>query len=148
MPLTAASSDEPYLDAVLHKGQVLDSRTLFTCVDLAERQGRSVCGRCEKALPKGRRSWCSDRCRRTFSRNHWWPRASSAALRRDKYACVRCGERRRLEVNHIEPIRGGPRTMSCLNHLDNLETLCHACHLIVTAQQFRPARAAMRAEAS
>ena len=34
----------------------------------------------------------------------------------------------RLEVNHIVPCRGQHRSLSCAHHLDNLETLCPACH--------------------
>lgn len=43
----------------------------------------------------------------------------------------------RLEVNHIDPRRGGGYGPGCWNHLDNLETLCHRCHLDVTAEQLR-----------
>ena len=40
----------------------------------------------------------------------------------------------RLEVNHIVPALGAHGTLSCLHHLDNLETLCVACHLAFTRQ--------------
>lgn len=39
----------------------------------------------------------------------------------------------RLEVNHREPALGAHGTLSCLHHLDNLETLCVACHRETTA---------------
>lgn len=42
----------------------------------------------------------------------------------------------RLEVNHQEPVRGRHGTFGCHHHLDGLETLCHPCHLKVTAKQF------------
>jgi thymidine kinase len=45
----------------------------------------------------------------------------------------------RLEVNHREPALGAHRTLSCVHHLDNLETLCVACHRLATATQ-RPLR--------
>ena len=40
-----------------------------------------------------------------------------------------------LEVNHIEPRKGAGYGPGCHHHLDGLETLCHACHLEVTAAQ-------------
>ena len=39
------------------------------------------------------------------------------------------------EVNHIVPVNGDRQHFSCANHLDNLEALCHVCHLAVTAEQ-------------
>jgi hypothetical protein len=45
----------------------------------------------------------------------------------------------RLEVNHREPALGAHRTLSCLHHLENLETLCVACHRETTAAT-RPRR--------
>lgn len=47
----------------------------------------------------------------------------------------------RLEVNHREPALGAHGTLSCLHHLDNLETLCVACHRETTIAT-RPRRAA------
>lgn len=41
----------------------------------------------------------------------------------------------RLEVNHVEPRRGRGYALGCHNHLANLETLCHPCHVTVTAEQ-------------
>lgn len=43
--------------------------------------------------------------------------------------------RHRLEVNHIVPRRGRGYGTGCWNHASNLETLCHNCHLTVTAEQ-------------
>lgn len=39
------------------------------------------------------------------------------------------------EVNHIEPRNGKGYLSGCWNHLSNLETLCHGCHVEVTNQQ-------------
>ena len=39
----------------------------------------------------------------------------------------------RMEVNHQVPCRGKHGTLSCDHHLDNLETLCVACHRAVTS---------------
>ena len=95
--------------------------------------GAGACSWCGTPVPKGRRMWCRDRCATVFWKNHWWPRARRAAKRRDKYACVRCGGGRPLEVNHIVPCLGAHGTPSCAHHLANLETLCVACHRVHTA---------------
>jgi hypothetical protein len=47
----------------------------------------------------------------------------------------------RLEVNHLQPALGAHRTLSCVHHLENLETLCIACHRETTAAT-RPRRLA------
>jgi hypothetical protein len=120
------------------------------------------CAWCGGDLPPRRRTWCSDRCGEAFWTNHWWTLARSAAKRRDKYRCRRCGHVapkrpsrvrfadeaayraamrawragkpvNRLEVNHRVPALGAHRALSCLHHLENLETLCVACHRETTA---------------
>ena len=45
----------------------------------------------------------------------------------------------RLEVNHRQPALGAHRTLSCVHHLENLETLCVACHRATTAARGRGA---------
>lgn len=42
----------------------------------------------------------------------------------------------RLEVDHVEPCLGRHSTPGCHHHLSGLRTLCHRCHLRVTAEQF------------
>ncbi len=83
-----------------------------------------------------------DTCVARWSRNHQWGVAREAALKRDGYQCVRddCDVgswkfQGLLEVNHILPRNGDSATLSCLHHLDNLETLCHDHHLGVTREQ-------------
>ena len=105
-----------------------------------------TCGACGKAL-EGRNLWfCKtppgeqygESCRARYARNHFWQEARNAAVRRDSSKCRRCGSpgtRHTLEVNHIEPRNGQGYGIGCHNHLDNLETLCHADHLVVTATQ-------------
>jgi len=53
-------------------------------------------------------------------------------------AAVIDGERRQrqLEVNHKIPIMGKHAQFGCHHHLDRLESLCHRCHVRVTARQF------------
>ena len=42
----------------------------------------------------------------------------------------------RLEVNHRDPVLGRHGEFGCHHHLDGLETVCHPCHLDITAEQF------------
>lgn len=115
-----------------------------------ERTG--FCFGCAERVPSMRRRWCSDKCRDAWYENHIWSMASAAAKRRDNNSCRKCGrtaveimddykatnrriERSVTEVNHIVPCRGAHDKNSCAHHLDNLETLCHDCHLKVTAEQ-------------
>ncbi|HWC28975.1 MAG TPA: hypothetical protein VG845_02730 [Dehalococcoidia bacterium] len=126
-------------------------QTFVTCVDLSE----NVCrlANCRMALPPRRTAYCSDKHAREFERNHVWLFARRAARRRAGWRCERCGfkpsevrrdplARRaysrhelRLEVNHILPLKGVYRGVSCFNHQSNLEVLCHRCHLQVTREQ-------------
>ncbi|MDQ6930595.1 MAG: HNH endonuclease [Candidatus Eremiobacteraeota bacterium] len=120
------------------------------------------CAWCGNALTGRRRKWCSEKCANTFWKNHWWTLARRAAKVRDKYRCRLCGDappkrpnrrllpsensfrsamrlwragrkKTRLEVNHREPCLGQHGNISCAHHLDNLETLCAACHRAHTA---------------
>ncbi len=49
----------------------------------------------------------------------------------------------RLQVNHIQPLVGSYRGVTCMNHLSNLEVLCHQCHVAVTDEQRRLGRVVM-----
>jgi len=100
-------------------------------------------------VPKNR-AWCGSACERSITTNHVWDAARAAVIRRDNGRCVACGEddygakakayqvrcgKTFLEVNHIQPVNGQRRNVSCTNHQENLETLCHDCHVVVTKQQ-------------
>ncbi len=54
-----------------------------------------------------------------------WQAIRHAVLERDGWACVQCGDRRRLECDHIKPVRTHP-------HLGfdpgNVQVLCASCH--------------------
>jgi hypothetical protein len=39
----------------------------------------------------------------------------------------------RVEVNHRRPALGAHAMLSCIHHLENLETLCVDCHKIFTS---------------
>lgn len=121
-----------------------------------------TCHRCAALLPRRKdgkphrnRRWCSRKCETAWRRQHVWAFARDAAIGRDEGMCVRRDvharpadvehldyfEQRRLigargiEVNHIEPRRGEGYAAGCHNHLENLETLCHDCHVEVTTAQ-------------
>ncbi|MEU9404765.1 HNH endonuclease [Streptomyces sp. NPDC048281] len=96
----------------------------------------SSSGRCTEHVPRPR-AWS-----RTSSRNQtnravaraWERQVRPHALARDGFACVRCGSRERLEVDHVIPIaKGGTWT------LDNAQTLCQSCHQAKTADDRRQA---------
>lgn len=122
-----------------------------TCVDLTDPRCRVA--HCRTALPARRTAYCSDQHAREFERHHLWFVARRVARRRARYRCERCGFapatiRRdprarasysryelKLEVNHVRPLVGAYRLVSCANHQDNLEVLCHRCHVAATAEQ-------------
>ncbi|HVF75505.1 MAG TPA: HNH endonuclease [Acidimicrobiales bacterium] len=124
-----------------------DLAGLGTC-PLAVGDNPGHCGWCGVVL-KGRRTrWCSDEHRTAFANNHEWTAARKAAVERDGHACTRCDAHDRLgpdgmwigvqlQVNHIEPRCGRGYGNGCHHHLDNLETLCHPCHVETTNEQRR-----------
>src|SRR6185295_10204326 len=107
-------------------------RSFVTCVDLSE----AVCrlASCRQPLPPKRTAYCSDKHARAFENEHVWSAARRAARRRAKWACERCGFKPnvirkdpvaraayarhalKLEVNHIQPLIGAYRVVTCLNH--------------------------------
>ena len=108
------------------------------------------CHGCGGPIRPPRRVWCPSDCERRILENHVCGVARYAVLKRDGHKCVICGQGERddrardyqrrhgksiLEVNHIQPVNGNRRSVACSNHLDNLETLCHDCHVAVTKQQ-------------
>jgi hypothetical protein len=137
--------------------KVVQSAALLDGCSKSGPRWEGCCAWCSEDLPPRRRTWCSERCSTAFWTNHWWSPARRAAKRRDKYSCVQCGHRPpkrptraafgtqgdyraamtayravrktdRLEVNHIVPALGRHGVLSCIHHLENLETLCVACH--------------------
>ncbi|QFT62077.1 HNH endonuclease [Roseivivax sp. THAF30] len=54
-----------------------------------------------------------------------WKALRMQALDRDGWACVECGTRRRLEIDHIESVRDRPDLAYALS---NLQALCGRCH--------------------
>lgn len=54
-----------------------------------------------------------------------WKALRMQTLDRDGWQCVKCGERRRLEVDHIQPVKTHPELSYSLA---NLQCLCGPCH--------------------
>lgn len=120
------------------------------CTLFPYRKERGRCHHCGTMLTKRQTRWCSKACSQVFEINHYWQFARRAALKRDRYRCVKCGvEPLRstrmtvvekeiwLEVNHIVPREGQGYNAGCHHHLAGLETLCHPCHVGVTNEQRR-----------
>lgn len=111
--------------------------------------GKPFSARCN-AITKTRR-FCSRQCRGIAtmlnSKNHnWkgnspdtygpgWERQRNAARKRDGNTCQMCGTKRispGLDVHHIVPrSEFQVEELETANHLDNLITLCHPCHMKV-----------------
>lgn len=112
---------------------------------LSEKFGFCDLASCAKPLPRRRRRWCSDACANAYTDaiygQHDWNLARHKAYLRDQ-KCVTCGSTEKLEVNHIVPRNGAGYGRGCHHHLENLETLCHSCHVKVTNEQRRLRRAA------
>ena len=105
--------------------------------------GKYVCRGCGGVIPKGRQTWCSNKCFKEHD-----PHSNIRIVRqRDKDVCAKCGfnypvERakwlegprlwqdcpRKVEYHHVIPFSEGGS-----HHPDNIQTLCHACHKAVTA---------------
>ncbi|MGW4446459.1 HNH endonuclease [Streptomyces sp. NPDC004682] len=80
-------------------------------------------GRCEEHAPKAWETTSARNRERGPEQRAWARTIRPRALARDGFACVLCGVREGLEVDHIRPIsRGGTWT------LDNAQTLCAGCH--------------------
>ena len=114
---------------------------LKVCAGVDWTPGSAICGTCGTSPIKAKwfcRAKRGDRnsCRLIYLRNHLWTYARTAAKKRDIFRCVKCGSREELEVNHITPLGDGSYgKMSCRHHQDNLETVCHTCHVTITRQQ-------------
>lgn len=105
------------------------------------------CIACNKALPRRRRSFCSELCRIAYLRRVWkgahWQKRAVAI--RDGAACRACGELHEspiveggkpyplyseLELDHAKPLHLGGT-----EHPDNCQLLCVACHRKKTTRE-------------
>jgi hypothetical protein len=110
----------------------------FTCGKPHERDRDKVvehnfCGRACFSVWRTSDDWCGARNPawkggRTSYRGPNWKRQSRAARKRDADTCQRCGQvSPHHNVHHIKPYRLWKHYLAA-NHLDNLRTLCKACH--------------------
>ena len=60
-----------------------------------------------------------------ITRGPLWHVLRMAVLERDGWACVKCGSQRRLEVDHVKPVRTHP---ALARVMANLQTLCASDH--------------------
>jgi hypothetical protein len=49
-----------------------------------------------------------------------------SVLNRDNHACITCGSKERLEIDHIKPVSLFPKQKFCM---ENVRTLCRKCHI-------------------
>jgi hypothetical protein len=102
-----------------------------------------------------RRAYCSVECSEEFQQHHFWntarweavrracPETTDAAVLRLVYAeralCARCGakawQRSGPEVNHKVPLNGDRPAFGCCHHQENLEVVCHDCHVTIGIEQ-------------
>lgn len=61
-----------------------------------------------------------------------WKSVRFLAKKRDGFRCVECGASGRLEVDHRKPLRSAPELAF---DLENLQTLCIACHARKTRRE-------------
>lgn len=66
-----------------------------------------------------------DRHSAAVIRSPRWKSLRYQAKRRDRWTCVQCGSKQRLEVDHIKPVRTHAELAF---DLSNLQTLCGSCH--------------------
>jgi 5-methylcytosine-specific restriction protein A len=89
-------------------------------------------GRCLNTKPcvtHGRKAWSDSARNRRRPGN--WKRIRGIVIRRDGFACVKCGSLGPLEVDHILPVaKGGSWEPT------NLQTLCSPCHKEKTLAEF------------
>ena len=76
--------------------------------------------------------------RQSVYARHFWKELAKQILARDHYRCTRCGTRNttgnRLEVHHVKPWSAYPELRFESN---NLQTLCHDCHRMVTREEVK-----------
>ena len=69
---------------------------------------------------------------KAFYKSNGWQQARAMALRRDMYTCKKCGARAQ-EVHHIiELTQNNIADPNISLNLDNLMSLCHDCHTVIT----------------
>lgn len=95
------------------------------------RDGTRVCSWCLTEIRgKNFRTICEKfTCVDAVARACFWNKCRATVLRRDRRICQLCESRAGVEVDHIVPIALGGT-----GDLENLRTLCRACHASETAR--------------
>ena len=72
---------------------------------------------------KRRRSRSKKGVARSARRQKVWNKMIKSVLSRDGWKCTKCGSRKNLDIHHVTPKSEGGK-----HRMENLITLCKACH--------------------
>lgn len=136
--------------AIRPLAQASDVRHVWKSYRAPCRPHETGCRQCGNDI-RPSRAYCSVECSNEFERNHFWGTAAAHAIWRARSdghgrpTCARCGKtcgvfnwrQREAEVNHKVPVNGNRPHFGCCHHQENLEVLCHSCHVAVTKEQRR-----------
>ena len=87
------------------------------------------CSWCHEPVAAGRRTRCGkEECSELIWRASSWTRVKNVAMRRDRCKCVLCFAPA-AEVDHIIPVM-----LEGTGDLENVRSLCHACHRSETSR--------------
>lgn len=114
----------------------LSSTQVYTHMTSEEASEKGECANCGKTLGGNQIYYCGEDCKSEFYSAHptsvRWNDLRLQALARDRSICAKCGKPAE-EVDHIREIReGGPEF-----DLENLQSLCHDCHVLKTNENRR-----------
>ena len=93
--------------------------------------GAIVQGRCPTCTKARHKVYNTDRDNNGIYGTRAWQIARKSALYRDAALCQICKEANATEVDHIVEIRDGGAPYD----LNNLQSLCHRCHMKKTAEE-------------
>ncbi|MFA5365707.1 MAG: HNH endonuclease [Candidatus Bathyarchaeia archaeon] len=106
----------------------------------AERKAQGlcpVCGKIKKEFDKHMRVYCCFEHAQKYGECYkTWNVVRDDILKRDNNHCVKCGSTQALEIDHIEAFVNGGKYFD----YNNLQTLCHKCHVRKTKQDLWKAR--------
>jgi 5-methylcytosine-specific restriction protein A len=114
------------------------NRRTLGAVALRQHLGRQrgECSWCGRDVPRRRRFWCGPACVREYRLRFDPGFIRAEVYSRDRGTCHKCGQRGPWQADHIVAVvLGGARL-----GMDNLRTLCLACHAVATAQLARDRR--------
>lgn len=113
--------------------------------------GRNLCRWCQQEVPKGRITFCSDGCVHEWSLRTNPSYLRNATWKRDKGICKTCGRQCKRNgtgnadswyADHIVEVREGGGQCG----LENMQTLCHACHCAKTKEHHPANKQKLRQE--